>query len=283
MRRAAAHVALAAVLVGAAAPAAERWQTLPPTPALPAGTVGHHLEVDGARLWYASWGPAGGEPVLLLHGGPLNSAYFGELIPVLVRHGQRVIALDSRGQGRSTRGGVPMSYGRMADDALALLDHLHLARASIVGWSDGGVTGLELARRHPARVRRLFAFGANADPSGGADPGAADPVVAAYHARAQEEYRALSPAPGEWQALEAAMARMWETEPNLSAAELAAIRVPVTVADGEHEEFVRPEHTRYLARTIPGARLVILRGVSHFALLQDPAAFAAAVLEFLGT
>ncbi|MBS0395610.1 MAG: alpha/beta fold hydrolase, partial [Proteobacteria bacterium] len=192
------------------------------------------------------------------------------------------IALDSRGQGRSTRGGAPMTYARMADDALALLDHLKVAQASIVGWSDGGITGLELARRHPERVRRLFAFGANADPSGGTDPGAADPVVAAYHERARAEYRALSPAPGEWPALEVAMAKMWETEPNLSAAQLAAIRVPVTVADGEHEEFVRPEHTRYLARTIPGARLVILPATSHFALLQDPAAFAAAVLEFLG-
>jgi pimeloyl-ACP methyl ester carboxylesterase len=74
---------------------------------------------------------------------------------------------------------------------------------------------------------------------------------------------------------------MWETLPAFTAEELRSIRVPTTIADGEYDEGIRPEHNRYLAATIPGARLVILPNVSHFAMLQNPAEFNAAVIEFL--
>ena len=74
---------------------------------------------------------------------------------------------------------------------------------------------------------------------------------------------------------------MWDTEPNYKAADLARIHVPVAIADGDHDEAIKREHTEYLARSIPGAKLVILPGVSHFAMLQKPALFNAAVLRFL--
>ena len=271
------------VLIAAtAARGAERWQTLPPTPSLPHGTVNRHAETNGARLWYAEWGRAGAHaPVVLLHLGAGSSNYYGALVPALVAHGYRVIALDTRGHGRSTRSEAPLSYELMADDVVALLDRLGIAKASVVGWSDGGIVGLALARRNPARVARLFAFGANADPSGARDDADKNPTFAAYLARAAEEYRQLSPTPDGWPGLEAALEKLWSAAPNFTADELKAIRVPVTIADGEHDEAIRPEHTRYLAATIPGARLVILPGLSHFAFLQDPQAANAAVLEFL--
>jgi len=74
---------------------------------------------------------------------------------------------------------------------------------------------------------------------------------------------------------------MWGTLPQITAAELRTIRVPTIVADGEYDEFIKPEHTRYIAAQIPGARLVIIPNTSHFAMIQDPQAFGAAVLEFL--
>ena len=74
---------------------------------------------------------------------------------------------------------------------------------------------------------------------------------------------------------------MWETEPHYTAADLATIRVPVAIVDGDHDEAIKAEHTAYLARSIPGAKLVWLKDTSHFAMMQDPAGFNAALLAFL--
>ncbi len=262
--------------------AVEPWTLLPDMPSLPAGTMGEHFTVDGARLWYAEWNrEARGTPVLLLHGGYGNSSYFGHLIPVLVRHGYRVIAMDSRGHGRSTAPEEQITYHRMAMDVIALLDHLGIQKVSLVGWSDGGCIGYDLAIHHPERLRRLFAFGADADVSGLKDGFDKSPAFATYLARVEQEYRSLSPTPDRWEAFSANISRMWQTLPAYSAGELRSIRVPTTIADGEYEEGIKPEHNRYLVATIPGARLVILRNVSHFAMLQNPAEFNAAVLAFL--
>jgi pimeloyl-ACP methyl ester carboxylesterase len=170
----------------------------------------------------------------------------------------------------------------MATDVLKLLDLLHLRQVSLVGWSDGGIIGLDLAINHPERLHGLFAFGANADLSGTFDEQAEKaPVVVAFEARAEEEYRQLSPTPNDWESFQTMMNKMWHTLPNFTPEQLRSIRVTTTIGDGEYEEIIKPEHTRYLAATIPNAKLVILPDVSHFAVLQDPGAFSAAVLDFL--
>jgi pimeloyl-ACP methyl ester carboxylesterase len=276
---------LAALMMSAgpfAAAAPEPWQTLPPLPSLPAGTVGRHAEIGGARIWFAEWGSrSAGTPVLLLHGGFGNSNYFGRLIPVLVAHGYRVIAMDSRGHGRSTRSDAPLTYDLMAQDVLGLLDRLSISQVYLVGWSDGGIIGLDLAMTHPDRLAGVFAFGANADVSGLKDGAEKTPVFAAYLARTAQEYRALSPTPPQWAEFSAAVNKMWETLPAFTRSELASITVPTTIADGEFDEAIKLTHDEYMAQAIPGAHLVILPRVSHFAMLQDPAAFNAAVLRFL--
>jgi len=265
-----------------AAHATEPWQTLPPLPSLPAGTAARHAEIDGARIWFAEWGSASaGVPVLLLHGGFGNSNYFGHLIPVLVAHGYRVIAMDSRGHGRSTRSDAPLTYDLMAQDVLGSLDRLNIPKVYLVGWSDGGIVGLDLAMTHPRRLAGLFAFGANADVSGLKDGADKTPVFAAYLARTAAEYRRFSPTPRQWDAFSAAVNKMWDTLPAFTRGELASIKVPTTIADGEFDEAIKQTHDEYMAQAIPGARLVILPRVSHFAMLQDPAAFNAAVLRFL--
>ena len=91
----------------------------------------------------------------------------------------------------------------------------------------------------------------------------------------------MSATPGEFDAFVAAVSLMMQSEPNYTSADLAGIRVPVTVAIGESDEFIRQEHAAYLAATIPGADLVILPEVSHFAPLQRPDLFNRAVLRFL--
>jgi pimeloyl-ACP methyl ester carboxylesterase len=134
-----------------------RWRTLPPTPAPVPGEHTGHAKVNGISLYYATIGH--GSPVVLLHGGLANSAYWGNQIKALApRH--TVIVVDSRGHGRSTRDARPYGYDLMADDVVALLDRLHTAKADVVGWSDGAIIGLDLAIRYPDRVGKVFAFAA---------------------------------------------------------------------------------------------------------------------------
>jgi len=165
--------------------------------------------------------------------------------------------------------------------AFALMDQLSVRKASIVGWSDGGNIGLSIALRYPERLDRLFAFGANSDPSGVMPPDEKNPVFALLMPRLAEEYRRLSPTPDKFETFSAEIGQMWATQPRWSEADLARIRNPVAIADGDHEEMIFRSHTEQMTRQIPGAQLILLRDVSHFAPFQDPAQFNEAVHNFL--
>ena len=267
------------LLLPVRAVAQPRWQTLPPTPAPVAGETTGFAAVNGIRLYYAMIGS--GAPVVLLHGGLANSDYWGDQVRALALQ-HKVVLVDSRGHGRSTRDDRPFSYDLMADDVAGLLDALKIPRASIVGWSDGGIIGLDLAMRYPERVDRVFAFAANTVTSGVIDGVERNPTFAAFIRRAGTEYATLSATPKAYGAFVEQISHMWASEPNWSDARLKDIKVPVLVADGDHDEAIHREHTEYIARTIPGAGLLILPNASHFAFLQDPALFDAALLEFLG-
>ena len=108
-----------------------------------------------------------------------------------------------------------------------------------------------------------------------------NPTFARFIARAGHEYARLSATPKEYKAFVAQISKMWETEPNWTDAQLKTIRSSVLVVDGDHDEAIKRAHTEYIAATIPGAKLVILPDTSHFAFLQDPTLFNAAVLHFL--
>src|SRR6185437_5449473 len=100
-------------------------------------------------------------------------------------------------------------------------------------------------------------------------------------ARMAAEYARLSPTPRDFDAVAGQMSGMWATEPNWSDAQLGAVRFSVWIVDGYHEELIKREHTEHLAAAIPGAGLMILPNVSHFAPWQAPALLNAAVLQFL--
>ena len=120
--------------------------------------------------------------MLLIHGGLGSADDLGFQIPALAdKH--KVIVADSRGHGRSTRSDQPYSYALMADDYVALLDHLKIDKTALVGWSDGAIIGLDIAMRHPERLSRLFAFGANYTAEGWNASAADDPVFKAAIAR----------------------------------------------------------------------------------------------------
>lgn len=256
-----------------------RWQTLPPTPAPVAGEQHGTAEVNGIRLYYATIGK--GSPVILLHGGLSNSDYFGNQVRALMTH-HMVVLVDSRGHGRSTRSAQPYGYDLMADDVVALMDKLKIDKADIVGWSDGAIVGLDLAIRHPERLNKVVAFAANTKTEGVIDGVEKNPTFAAFIKRAGDEYRRLSATPDGYGVFVDQIGKMWATQPNWSDAQLQAIKTPVLVLDGDHDEAIKRAHTEYIAATIPGAGLEILPAVSHFAFLQDPAQFNYAVLHFFG-
>lgn len=258
--------------------AGERWQSLPPTPAPVAGAQAGYAEVNGIRLYYSKVGH--GSPVVLLHGGLGNADYWGFQAKALAaRH--TVISVDSRGHGRSTRDARPYGYDLMADDVIALLDQLKIPRADFVGWSDGAILGLDLAMRYPQRVGKVFAYAANTQTSGVKEGVENNPTFAAYIERAGQEYTRLSPTPKEYPAFVEQIGHMWASQPNWSDADLAKIKTPVLIVDGDHDEAIKREHTEYMAQAIPGAGLLILPNVSHFAFLQDPGLFNAALEHFL--
>ena len=270
---------LALALSMVRASATEPWEVLPPTPAPIHSERSGHAEANGINIYYAIYGQ--GSPVILLHGGLANSDYWGNQIKALVQY-HTVIVMDSRGHGRTTRDSRPYSYDLMADDVIALMDVLKLPKASIVGWSDGGILGLDLAMRHPDRIDRIFAFAANTMTSGVKDGIDKNPTVATFIERARHEYEAYSATPKDYDAFVALIGKMWATQPNWTDTQLRSIAAPVLIVDGDHDEAITREHTEYIASTIPGAGLLILPNVSHFAFLQDPELFNYAILHFLG-
>jgi pimeloyl-ACP methyl ester carboxylesterase len=266
-------------IVPACAFAAERWETLPPTPAPIATSRSGQIHRDGISIHYAIYGH--GPAVVFLHGGLANSDYWGnQVAAIAARH--TVILMDSRGHGRSTRDSRPYGYDLMADDVVALTEGLQIAKADVVGWSDGGIIGLDLAMRHKERVGKVFAFAANTVTSGVIEGVEKNPTFAAYIARAGREYEKYSATPKEYPAFVDQISKMWADEPNWTDAQLKAINVPTLIVDGDHDEAIKRAHTEYIAATIPRAGLLILPNVSHFAFLQDPRQFNFAILHFLG-
>jgi pimeloyl-ACP methyl ester carboxylesterase len=263
-----------------AAFAAPAWETLTAPAPLPPFELEGRVAHDGARIWFAAIGV--GSPVILLHGGDASSDYWGDQIPALLAGGHRVILIDSRGHGRSTRDTRPLGYELMESDVIAVMDQLGVGQADVVGWSDGAIIGLVMAMKHPDRVTRVFAFGANMDLHGFNPTGAISPILPKVRAALAANYARLSETPGDYGKLSADVLAMQMREPNYTPAELAAIKGPaIAIVDGAHEEFILRQHTEYLARTIPGAQLIILPDGSHFAPLQTPDAFNAAMNGFL--
>ena len=245
---------------------------------LPVATDEGYVDNDGARIRYASYGA--GSPVILLHGGMGHGGNWGYQVPELVGNGYRAVLIDSRGHGRSTRDARPYTYELMASDVVAVMDALHIQRAALIGWSDGACTAMVLAANAPERVAGVFFFACNMDPSGTKEI-EPSPILSRCFGRHVKDYAQLSTTPDEFSTFAEAVGLMQRTQPNYSAQDLARIDVPVAIVHSEHDEFIRREHAEYLARSIPEAEFVELRGVSHFAPLQRPDYFNAALLRFL--
>ncbi len=230
-----------------------------------------------------------GEPVLLLHGGFCSLEHFREQSDALVAD-YRVYAFERPGHGRTADVDREYGYAEKVATTLEYLDAVGLASAHIIGFSDGAIIGLLLARDYPERVRSLTAISANLDPSGfsmseatagavvlgaplwPAEPG---PDVERMH------YERLSPdGPEHAEAVLGKLFRLWTTEPSIDPAGLGKIELPVLVMSGDRDT-IRPDHSLLIAASIPGAQLCIVPGTSHQLVAERPELVSVLIRDFL--
>lgn len=273
------RLALVVLFIPALAFARPRWQTLPLPPPMPPAAEHGTVDVGGAQIYYAIYGK--GDPVILLHGGLGNADHWSNQVPALAEKFQ-VIAIDSRGQGRSTRTRARPSYQTMADDVIAVMDQLKLDKAALVGWSDGGEIALKIAIKHPERVAKLFVFGANYDASG-SKPRSGRPAdtFTAYAAKCRADYARLSKTPKAFDDLVDWLLPVWRTPMGFTKDQLRSITAPTLVADGDHDEVIVLDQIEEMSKLIPNAELAVFPDTSHFALWQDPEDFTKTLLDFL--
>lgn len=230
--------------------------------------AGHACQLPGVKLYYETYGQ--GEPLLLLHGNGESINSFRQQIDAFAAH-FRVIAVDTRAQGQSVDTlTAPLTYDLFATDMKTLLDSLHLPSAHVVGWSDGGNTGLLLAQHYPTYVQKLVTMGANLFPT--------TEAVEAKMLRQSESGRQTLLKQGK--TAQARLLTLVLTEPHLTYADLATIQAPTLVLAGE-KDIIKRAHTQAIAAHLPHAQVVILPGVTHYAPQENPTLFNKTVLDFL--
>ena len=213
-----------------------------------------------------------GAPLILLHGNGESGAYFARQIEYFSRF-FRVIAVDTRGHGRSPRGEAPFTIRQFAEDLRAFMDEKAVEKADLLGFSDGGNIALVFALRYPERVNRLILNGANLFGSG---------VKARYQLPIVLGYRIASLFAGRSEKARhnAEMLGLMVNDPAIDPEALCAVKSKTLVVAGTRD-MIRERHTRLIAEKIPGAQLALLPG-SHFVAAENPEAFNRAVAEFLG-
>jgi len=197
--------------------------------------AGHTFVFNGNRFYYESYG--NGAPLLLIHGNGESIKIFKGQIGAFSRR-YRVIAMDSRGQGKSELGTTALSYAQMSEDTNALLDHLMLAHVRVLGWSDGGIIGLLLAIHHPDKVGMLAVMGANLQPDA-AYSWAVD-GVARLRKRVTSEL-ATSHDPKRLQR-QLQLLDLLGNQPHIPVSDLATIQAPTLVMAADRD-VIRDEHT----------------------------------------
>ncbi|MFD2720538.1 alpha/beta fold hydrolase [Hymenobacter monticola] len=234
-------------------------QPVPPYGHNPA--AGHYQLVRGVKLYYETYGQ--GPPLLLIHGNGDNISAWAKNIPYFARR-YRVIAADSRAHGKSVDAGDSLSFEMMADDFAGLLTSLRIDSAYVMGWSDGGINALALALRHPEKVKRLVATGANLWP----DSTALMLSLWRQQQRGYQENKGVK-------FTDPKRRNDWKVfcldvfQPHIPLAALRRVRVPAFIIAGDRD-VIRPEHTVAIYQSLPRAWLWLVPDSGH-ATLQEHA------------
>ena len=251
-----------------------------------------YAPVNGLQMYYEIHGE--GEPLLLLHGAYMSTGAMQFVLADLAKSRQ-VIAVDLQGHGRTADVDRPLRYEQMADDAAALMEHLGISQADVAGYSMGGGVGLQLAIRHPERVRKLAAISAGYRLDGMypevlAGIAEITPEVFMETPWYAEYYAPVAPRPEDFPVLVEKLKELDATEFDWSQ-EIAAITAPTMLAYGDADVF-RPEHMvelfQLLGGGVPGdltglpkTRLAVLPGTTHITVMTRAAWLVPMILEFL--
>ncbi len=230
--------------------------------------AGKFIKVNGVNLYYEEYGS--GMPLLLLHGNGGDMSAFSNQIPFFAKK-YRVIAVDSRLQGRSGGTADSLSYDMMATDFCMLLGSLKIDSAYILGWSDGGINGIIMALKCPQLVKGLAFTGANVVPDSTALP--ADMITELENL----VYKNSKASPKE-----IALNKMMLTQPDIPYADLAGIKCPVLVMAGDHD-IIKTAHTVKIFQSIPNAQMCIFPDSHHGVCQQHPALFNKTVADFFAS
>jgi pimeloyl-ACP methyl ester carboxylesterase len=214
--------------------------------------VGKTFMHDGIKLYYEVYGV--GEPLLLVDGNGGSIADFKAQIDYF-RKGYKVIAMDSRDQGRSGDSPNDVTYEKMTDDLATLLDHLNTGPVEVLGWSDGAIKALLLGIRHPAKVKKIAAMAANLNPS---EQAIYPEAIASLKSYLDSIPPADKETPGGKRELK--VVQMAFDEPHIDANALEAIIAPTLVLASDHD-VAREEHTLEIYHHLPNSQLCIFRGM----------------------
>ena len=226
---------------------------------------------DGIKLYYEVYGT--GEPLLLVHG---NGGSIGDFKAQIdhFRKRYKVIAMDSRDQGKSGDSPGPINYEKMTGDLAALLDHLQTGPVYVLGWSDGGIEGLLLGMRYPAKVKKIAAMAANLNPGEQAIYPETIQLVKTLLASMPDAEKQTPQGKRELK-----VTQMMLDEPHIDAQALQAITAPTLVLASDHD-LIRDEHTLEIFHHIPNSQLCIFPNATHMVPYDDPVLFNAAVERF---
>jgi pimeloyl-ACP methyl ester carboxylesterase len=209
--------------------------------------VGKYAQVNGIRLYHEVYGE--GQPLVVLHGngGAIENA--SPHYPHFLAKNYKVIAVDSRAQGRSGDTDAELTYELMASDVAALLDQLGIDSTFIWGQSDGAILGLIIAKNYPKKVKKLVAFAANIVP----DTTALEPPIYRWIERQVKDAKTEK---------ERRLTRLMWQHPNIPFSELEKIQAEVLVVSGDRD-MVRLEHTLQIYKHLPKAQLCVIPGATH--------------------
>jgi pimeloyl-ACP methyl ester carboxylesterase len=212
-----------------------------------------------------------GQPLILLHGNGESCDYFEHQIPCFSKD-YRVIAIDTRGHGKSPRGDKPFTIKQFAEDLYDFMDAKGITKANILGFSDGGNIALEFALKHPERIEKLILNGANLFPSG-VKPLYQWPIEIGYRIAKMFSKKSSKAKQN------AELLGLMVNEPHIDPSELARLTIPVLVIAGK-KDMIKESHTRLIYKSLPDAQLNIIEG-DHFIANKNYEAFNRVVERFL--
>jgi pimeloyl-ACP methyl ester carboxylesterase len=233
--------------------------------------AGHYLDTRGFKMYYETYGQ--GAPLLMLHINGGSMKVFSNQIPFFSQHYQ-VIAVDTRGHGKSVDTRDSLTFEMMADDFNALLDSLHIDSCYVIGWSDGGISGLLLALRHPEKVKKLVVSGPNLWP----DTTGLDPFIFHYLERTADTLRHQPQTPDTKNQLK--IVELDLKEPHMTLQQLHAIKCPTLVMGGDHDG-IPSYHLWQISQHIPQSYLWIVPNSGHSVAIYKKDQFNAVVGDFL--